>query len=98
MIEQRTVEESKFVQRVEAVTCDLCKCRFTQPGVIDDRVNWSKDPFTRQETIMEYRTLQCDIRFSTVLARTTFHICPDCFIKRLVPWVKEQSVEPTTSQ
>lgn len=96
MIHKETQVRQLSERVAVAVTCDLCKCRFEfkHARPVEDRVNWSAEPITPQETIVEYRQVLNSAWISTITAQIAFHICPDCFIKRLVPWMQEQGAEP----
>lgn len=96
MIHKETREEHVVVKKhkvVVAITCDLCKRRFDGADSKEDEVSWPKEDGER-ETIVKYT--QADYYHGSAdVEETAFHICSDCFVKRLVPWLKEQGAEPT---
>jgi len=71
------------------ITCDLCRTVTT--------TDWKESCFDATES---------EIRLETGSnwpeggsgARITIDICPNCFKKKLIPWVKEQGGEPTIKE
>jgi DNA-directed RNA polymerase subunit M/transcription elongation factor TFIIS len=75
----------------DKLTCDLCGAESN----VDER--WEKSDFVHGTTqlAMEEREVH---PHGGHLTETAYHICPDCFKGRLMPWLAQQKAEPTVSE
>jgi hypothetical protein len=88
---------TKTVTKKTGVQCDLCKEVYKGADSwhsVDWPVNNSYHVLTTGIFIEEGESYPED-RFTEV---TEFHICPDCFKGRLIPWLKNQGAEPTVRE
>lgn len=81
------------VQSLVSVTCDLCKKKYP-PGksgwdCARDGVDWSKSDYDISSTciVMEDGNTYPE---GSDFERTTVDLCPDCFRKKLLPWLASQ--------
>ena len=84
--EQYTDSKPRVYERVTETVCDLCGARNTG----DD---WNPRPYDTADTTVqwEYGTCFPDGGDKTVVS---FDLCPECFDRRLIPWLREQGAEP----
>ena len=76
---------------VESVTCDICKKLYSNE-------NWDRKS--------SYDVLETKVKLKTGSSfpeggsgeETHFDICPNCFIEKLVPALKELGAEPAVSE
>ena len=87
MIKLKKVERTYTQDEVAEVICDLCKETFRD-------MDWDVGPYQVQTTEVsyEYGTDYPGDRATTTLE---FHICPNCFKNKLIPWMESQGATPT---
>jgi hypothetical protein len=95
--EQRTYPARTEVVEVARI-CDLCGCRTS-----NDR-NWPEPPHPACD-MYAVRAVQvsCEIGDSYGgeggdIEETSFDICPECFVAKVVPALKALGAEPTTTE
>lgn len=71
-------------QQVERVTCDLCNSEIKRTGYDADEVE------IRHRTGHSYPEGGSG-------AETTIDMCGQCFDEKLVPWLRSQGANPTTT-
>ena len=81
---------AKTEERVVAIMCNICgkKGRPEYPGV-----NWARKLYDKDETIVRWR-YGTSYPESSQGSEYEIHICPTCFENKLIPWLKEQGVNP----
>lgn len=88
MIKSHKVTRTYESDVIDSVTCDMCKHESGRGG-------WADDDFHHHiETSVSYRDYTSYPEDTYTDEEITFDICPDCFKKRLLPWMKSQGAEP----
>ncbi len=85
---------AKTTQKKIGVKCDLCKKFYRGADSYHD-TDWPTDCSYDVETTGVYYESGSAYPEGRFTETTVFHICPDCFTERLIPWLKEQGAEPT---
>ena len=76
-----------IAKKFEAVVCDICKKR-------SETSNWDAGSYNVLDTKVEIRE-GCAFPEHTDVETKRFDICPDCFLEKLVPFLKSLGAEPT---
>lgn len=86
--EERTSPETKYQALVET-KCELCGNTTTN--------KWKTEAFDALEVEVKLKT-GSSYPEGGFGEEITIDICPDCFMTKLVPWVKSNGGEPTTKE
>jgi len=91
--------EEYFVPRYKAtrtcaVVCDLCQKEKSYPRDVSD---WSTNSYDVSEVIvsMNLGTAYPECYWGEI---TSFHICPECFENKLIPWFHVNGNAPTVEE
>jgi hypothetical protein len=82
-------EPAKEVTRKVGIICDLCKKQ-------SKGYDWEDGCYDRNETEIKRRVGTVYPEGGTV-HETEIDLCPECFDNKLIPWFKDQGVEPVTT-
>lgn len=89
-----TKQETRPVTTCVECTCDLCGNRADSP----DFRQWTR----RTSYDVSRTTVECEEGSSFPEGRHTekvsFHICPECFKGKLIPWMESQGAKPTIKE
>lgn len=94
---QETVEK----EIIDSVECDLCHKEFknAHANSFDGEVEWEWLPDVSNTTVTAIsRKTGFSYPEGGHTERSTWHICPECFDMKLVPWLKQQGAEPTKTE
>lgn len=75
----------------EKLTCDLCSVES------DCDENWAKGEYDEAATVVQLQERKAYPNGGH-LRETAFHICHDCFNKKLIPWLQGQGAKPTIGE
>lgn len=78
-------------QHVVGLTCDLCG-----RTVETDRCSWAAEEHKVSEVEVHFKSGE-NTDDSGKGEKITVDICPDCFMRKLIPWVTDQGGTPTTT-
>jgi len=78
---------------VDSVTCDLCKAVFEKANGRESTIDWEGDAYHSTETTVSYKELSHYPGDCWVDRLIAVHLCPVCFLERLVPWLREQGAD-----
>lgn len=93
MINRHTEIKERETEVIDSVTCDLCKTEFTKASGYEGNIDWQNCGDHSTETTISYKEsshFPGDYWTDRLIA---VHLCPACFLERLVPWLKDQGVE-----
>lgn len=99
-------EERETKPRVERVcvetTCDLCGAKAREIRVFGDDRRRSSEEWEMGAYDVRRTTIECAVGDSYSdsgnTETTSFDVCPDCFLGKLVPWMAAQGASPTTER
>ena len=84
--------EPRSYERVVETSCDICGK--TSPQEIDDhRGSWSTDPYDVSNIVMRHRKGE-SYPEETYVTDSTFDVCPTCWKKHIVPFMKSLGAKP----
>lgn len=78
-------------QVFDKLTCDICG------NESNAEQNWATKDFEQIGTTVQLEEREAFPNGGHA-KEMAFHICPSCFKTKLVPWLKEQGAEPSTSE
>lgn len=82
---------------VESVTCDLCGKVFPMADTDSDGINW-EHPHGDVAKTGVYFAKGYSYPEGTNIEYRDYHVCPECFEKKLEPWLKEQGATFTARE
>ena len=96
-IQTKTVEVHTLQTIGESVTCDLCKEVFPRATKAGHVVEWEECYGPKTETAIVFGEGESWPDKYDIVYRY-WHICPQCFREKLVPWLKSFGAEPTIEE
>lgn len=90
-------QPQKEIEVTLKILCDICK---QSEGQLTDseEVEWKVvSPYEICTTVLKYEDGITFFQHSDI-KRLSFHVCPQCFQNKLVPWFQEQGAEPTKKE
>ena len=88
--------------RIASVVCDLCHKEYPKAsdGLTDGQVDWNNNCQGNVLKTCVSRSKGYSYAYGSGEVKTSsYHICPECFDLKLVPWLMAQGVsEPTESE
>jgi hypothetical protein len=94
LIHEKYTEPAREVERVARMKCDLCGA---------ESRNEREWPHRKEASRYHYSTTTVQFTEGFIYPddwaseSTEYHICPTCFIQKLIPWLSAQGAEPTKS-
>lgn len=82
---------------VAAIRCDLCGIETRGSSQRTDGVNWLGGSYEFDRTRIS-RSIGSSYPEGGQSEKQEYHVCPECWESKLVPWFQSQGAEPTESE
>ncbi len=97
-IQKKTIEvPAKTCEVTASITCDLCGKVYPRAREDCDSIDWATSYGDALKTGVFLATGYGYGDCGNINSRV-YHVCPECFEKKLEPWLKEQGATFTTKE